>query len=191
MAIVVPVTAVLMTLSDRILDVWLGATFVAAAPAMTILLSYWLVQAGTGVAGGMLVAAGRLRELNRYAWLVALTNLGMSLALTALFGLEGVVIGTAVPYLLFFPYFLRLTLRTFPVPFALLVRDAWLPAYMTGALAAIVAAAARLVTPLDSIATVALAAVAAPARSAGRCTPRSGCSRPNAVWCARCSAGRV
>jgi O-antigen/teichoic acid export membrane protein len=161
MAIVVPVTVVLMTLSDRILDVWLGPTFVTAAPAMTILLSYWLANAGTGVASGMLVAAGRVRELNRYAWLVAGTNLAMSLALTPLIGLEGVVLGTTVPYLLFFPYFVRVALRTFSFPLARLARDAWLPAYTTGALVAAVAAMTRLIAPLDSVGGVVLAAVSA------------------------------
>jgi O-antigen/teichoic acid export membrane protein len=161
MAIVVPVTAVLMTLSDRILDVWLGPEFVAAAPAMAILLSYWLTASGTGVAGGILVAAGRVRELNRYAWLVAGTNLALSLALTPLIGLEGVVIGTAVPYFLYLPYFLRFALRALNFRFARLWREAWLPALSTAALAAAVAGVARLVVPLDTIGGVIVAAVAA------------------------------
>jgi O-antigen/teichoic acid export membrane protein len=157
MAIVVPVTVVLMTLSDRILDVWLGPTFVVAAPAMTILLSYWLTSSATGVAGGMLVAAGRVQELNRYAWLVAGTNLALSLALTPLFGLEGVVIGTAVPYVLYLPYFARVALRTFSFPLSRLARDALLPAYTTGALVAAVAGATRLLAPLDTLIGVMLA----------------------------------
>jgi O-antigen/teichoic acid export membrane protein len=161
MAIVVPVTAVLMTLSDRILEVWLGPKFVVAAPAMAILLGYWLANAGTGVASGMLVAAGRVRGLNRYAWLVAGTNLALSIGLTPLFGLEGVVIGTTVPYLLFLPYLLRLTLDTFSFSLARMVREAWIPAYATGSLVAAVAAATRLIAPLDSVATVLLAAVSA------------------------------
>ena len=161
LAIVIPVTVVLMTLSDRILYVWLGPAFVVAAPAMAILLSYWLTSASTGVAGGMLVAAGRVRELNRYAWMVAGTNLALSLALTPVLGLEGVVIGTAVPYVLFLPYLLRLALDTFSFPLSRLARDAWLPAYTTGALVAAVAGATRLVAPLDTLPGVMLAVAAA------------------------------
>jgi O-antigen/teichoic acid export membrane protein len=161
MAIVVPVTVVLMTLSDRILFVWLGPRFVTAAPAMAILLSYWIISSGTGVAGGMLIAAGRMRQLNRYAWMVAGTNLALSLALTPLIGLEGVVIGTAVPYFLFLPYFLRMTLDAFRFPFGRLVREAWLPAYTTGALVAGVAGVTRLLAPLDTLLGVVLAAVTA------------------------------
>jgi O-antigen/teichoic acid export membrane protein len=161
MAVVVPVTAVLMTLSDRILYVWLGPRFVAAGPAMAILLSYWLVASATGVAGGMLIAAGRMAQLNRYAWMVAATNLALSVALTPAIGLEGVVIGTAVPYVLFFPYALRMTLDAFRFPLARLVREAWLPAYATGALAAAVAGATRLLAPLDTLPGVVLAVLTA------------------------------
>jgi O-antigen/teichoic acid export membrane protein len=167
MAIVVPVTVVLMVLSDRILDVWLGPEFVAAAPAMAILLSYWLAASTTGVAGGMLISAGRMRELNRYAWLIAGTNLAMSLALTPVLGLEGVVIGTAVPYVVFTPYLLQITKRTFSFPLGRMAREAWWPAYATGLLVAAVAGLSRLVAPLDSLVGVLL--VAAVALAAGWC----------------------
>ena len=161
MAVVVPVTVVLMVLSDRVLDVWLGPEFVVAAPAMAILVSYWLLASATGVAGGMLVASGRMRELNRYAWMIAGTNLALSLALTPVLGLEGVVIGTTVPYVIFVPYLLLVTRRTYSVPLSRMARVAWGPAYTTGLLVAAVAGLARLVSPLESVAGVLLAAALA------------------------------
>jgi O-antigen/teichoic acid export membrane protein len=161
MAVVVPVTVVLMVLSDRILDVWLGPKFVVAAPAMAILLSYWLANSATGVAGGMLVAVGRFRELNRYAWTVAVMNLTLSIALTPWLGLEGVVIGTALPYLVVVPWLIQLTLRAFPIPLARLARVAWVPAYATGALVAAFLGLARLLLPLDSLLAVLLVGAAA------------------------------
>ena len=54
-------------------------------------------------------------------------NLGLSLALTPSLGLNGVVLGTTIAYVLAFPFFLRLTLRTLPIRLAELAREAWLP----------------------------------------------------------------
>src|SRR3954452_16471425 len=68
MAIVVPVTVVLMVLAGPILQVWLGDEFLAAEPAMVWFLSYWLLSSGTGVATATLVAAGKVGDLTRYAW---------------------------------------------------------------------------------------------------------------------------
>lgn len=161
MAIVVPVAVLLMTLSDRILSVWLGPKFTAAAPAMAIMLSYWILSSAVGVAGGMLLAAGRLSELTRYAWAVAVMNLGLSLALTPLLGLEGVVLGTAIPYAVTVPYLVWLTRRTFAVPVRRLAREAWIPAWTTGALVAAVLGALRGLFALNGLAGVVLAAAAA------------------------------
>ena len=161
MAVVVPVTVVLMVLSDRILEVWLGPEFVVAAPAMAILVSYWLANSATGVGGGMLVAAGQLRELNLYAWIVAGANLVLSLALTPLIGLDGVVIGTTVPYVAITPWFIALMLREFPVTLERFLRVACLPAYATGGLVAACAGLARALFALDTVGAVAVATLAA------------------------------
>ena len=133
LAATVPLVVVLIVLAGPILDVWLGPEFVSGQDALAILVGYWLVGVNTGVAGAMLVAAGRVRRLAQYAWLVAAANLVLALALTPEFGLNGVVLATAIPYVAFFPLFLALTLRTFPVTLGELAREAWLPAY-TGAL---------------------------------------------------------
>src|SRR5262249_24783890 len=93
-AVVVPLAIVFMVLARPILVVWLGPKFGTAATAMTILVGYWLFNANTGVAGSMFVAAGRLRALAIYAVAVAALNLILSIALTASFGLNGVVLGT-------------------------------------------------------------------------------------------------
>ena len=86
MAAVVPLTVVLMVISAPLLEVWLGPEFREAAPAMAILLSYWLLNGATGVGGAMLVARGRAKELTKVAWLTALLNLGLSVALTPWLG---------------------------------------------------------------------------------------------------------
>jgi O-antigen/teichoic acid export membrane protein len=153
--VVVPLTIVLMVLARPILRTWLGPEFGVAATGLTVLVSYWLINANTGVAGSMLVAAGRVRQLAVYAAVVAALNLMLSLALTPSLGLDGVVLGTTLSYVILFPFFLRLTLSTFEVPLRDLAREAWLPAYATGAALAAVLLAVRATVPLDSFPLVA------------------------------------
>ena len=147
----VPVALVFMILAEPILRVWLGPKFAVGATAMTLLVAYWLINANTGVAGNMLVAAGRARWLAGYAAAVAAANLLLSLALTPAFGLDGVVIGTTISYLIAFPFFLAKTLSTFPVGLAELAREAWLPAYVTGAVVGVALLAVRLTVKFDSL----------------------------------------
>jgi O-antigen/teichoic acid export membrane protein len=154
LALVVPLTVTLMVLAGPILEVWLGDEFRSAQTAMTILVSYWLVNAATGVAGAMLIASGRARQVVRYSWAVALTNLALSLALTPALGLEGVTLGTAIPYFLIFPFTMRLVLTVAPVRLGELAREAFVPAYSLGAILAVALVAARLAMDLDSVAAV-------------------------------------
>ena len=151
LAAVIPVALVFMILAEPILRVWLGPKFAVGATAMTLLVAYWLINANTGVAGNMLVAAGRARWLAGYAAGVAAANLLLSLALTPAFGLDGVVIGTTISYLIAFPFFLAKTLSTFPVGLAELAREAWLPAYVTGAVVGVALLAVRLTVKFDSL----------------------------------------
>jgi len=154
-AAVVPLTIVLMVLARPILTTWLGPEFGVAATGLTVLVAYWLLNANTGVAGSMLVAAGRVRQLAVYAALVAVLNLALSLALTPSLGLNGVVLGTTLSYVVLFPFFLRLVLATFEVPLRELAREAWVPGYVTGAVLAVALLAIRATVPLDSFAVVA------------------------------------
>jgi O-antigen/teichoic acid export membrane protein len=151
LAAVVPIAIVLMILAKPILKVWLGAKYGVAATAMTILVGYWLVNGSTGVAGRMLIAAGRVRTIALYAGSVALVNLTLSLALTPSMGLNGVVLGTTIAYVLASPFFLWIVVAAFPVRLSELVREVWLPAYLTGAAVATGLLVARLTVPLDTV----------------------------------------
>jgi O-antigen/teichoic acid export membrane protein len=161
LAAAVPLTIAVMILAKPILTVWLGAKFAVAATAMTLLASYWLINGNTSVPGRMLIAAGRIRVLTLYSVAVACLNLGLSIALTPSFGINGVVLGTTISYLLGFPFFLWIVLSTFPVRIAELAREVWLPAYVTGALVAAPLLAIRLTVPLDALAEVVAAGVIA------------------------------
>ena len=157
MAIVVPVTVVLMVLAGPILEVWLGPEFIPAQTAMTCFLSYWLLAAGTGVATATLVAAGKVGDLTRYAWFGAILNLVLALILTPWLGLTGPVLATVIQTVAQFPWFVVLVRRHLPVKVGDLWREAFLPAYVIGAGVAVVLVALRLVVPLDSLWALALA----------------------------------
>jgi membrane protein EpsK len=150
-AALLPVIIVLVILAKPILTVWLGPKFGVAATAMSLLVGYWLVNVSLTVGGRMLITAGKARALAVYAAAVALVNLGLSLGLAPSMGLNGVVLGTTIAYLLGVPFFLRLTLRTFPVRLADLAREAWLPGYVTGAVVAAGLLSVRLTVTLDTL----------------------------------------
>jgi O-antigen/teichoic acid export membrane protein len=161
LAVVVPLVLVLTILAKPILSVWLGPKFAVAGTAMSILVGYWLINAGGTVAVRMLIAVGRARTVALYAGAVAFTNLVLSLGLTPSLGLNGVVLGTTIAYAAAFPFLIRITLATFPVHLAELAREAWLPAYLTGALVGAGLLAVRVTVTLDGLLSVSLAGVIA------------------------------
>ena len=155
LAMVVPLVVVLASLASPLLGAWLGPGFREGAVALTLLAGYWLINANTVVAGPMLVAHGHAAWLARYGWMVALTNLSLSLALTPPLGLDGVVLGTVIPYALAFPVFMRFVLRKLPVSLSDLWREAWLPAYATGAALGLALVAVRLAVSPEGIVAIA------------------------------------
>ncbi len=151
LATIVPLTLVFMILAQPILEVWLGSEYKAGALAMTILASYWLFHSNTVVAGGMLLAAGRVRQLVAWSVAVAAFNLTLSLALTPWLGLNGLVIGTAVPFAVLFPVYMVIVVSTFPVTLSDFAREAWLPAYATGAVVSCALLVLRFTVVLDTV----------------------------------------
>jgi O-antigen/teichoic acid export membrane protein len=138
MLVTVPLSVTFMVLAAPILHVWLGSRFVVAAGAMTILVSYWLIAAASGVGCSMLVAAGRVRLIAIFSSCVAASSLAMSLVLTPPLGLNGVVLGTSIPNALAAPVILWIYCRTFDVSVATFLREALLPAYAAGAILALI-----------------------------------------------------
>jgi len=153
---VVGPTVTLMVLSDRVLDVWLGQRYVAAAPTAAVFMAFWLVAPNLSVAQTMVLVERRLRPLAIYAWSAAAVNLVLSVALTAWLGLIGVAIGTTMGYLAALPYFVSFAFRGRGVTLQDFARNVWLPAYGAGGVLAALLLAARLAVPLDHIWSVAL-----------------------------------
>ena len=158
LALIVPIAVVGMALAGPILAAWLEPKFREAAPAMTILLSHWLLNGMSGVAAAMLIAVGRARDLARWAGLVAGASVLLALALVPPFGLEGVALATTAPYVALFPYLLWMTLRAIPLPARELASRAFLPAWTLGLALGGVLVTVRLV--LDPSSALELAAVA-------------------------------
>jgi O-antigen/teichoic acid export membrane protein len=155
--LVVPLVVTLMALAAPVLEVWLGPEFREAAPAMTILLSYWLLAPALGFVTAALVGFGRSRQYARLIWAAAAANLVLSMALTPSLGLEGVALGTAVPMVVVFPALLTQALEPAGLRVAELARRAWAPAYVLGALLGAALIAARLAFELDTLAPLLLA----------------------------------
>jgi O-antigen/teichoic acid export membrane protein len=157
LALFVPVVVTLMALAQPLLESWLGERYGSGATALTILVSYWLLYGALVVTPGFLVGVGRARELARLIAVVAVANLGLSLALTPSMGLEGPALGTAIPFALAFPLLLRVGLLASKVSVGELARSAWLPAYSLGAVLAGALLALRAGPGLDSLMAVAAA----------------------------------
>jgi O-antigen/teichoic acid export membrane protein len=149
MLVTVPLTVTLMTLAHPILLVWLGPRFGPAATAMTILTSYWLIGAASGVGGAMLVAAGRVRIIAIFISAVAGFSLVLSLTLTPPLGLDGVVLGTSIPNAMMVPIIIWIYCQTFDVSASVLLREAFIPAYTAGLALACAEMAATRLLPLD------------------------------------------
>jgi len=154
LALFVPVCVTLIVLAGPILDAWLGDRYGDGDLALAILVSYWLLYGGLVVTPGFLVGAGRARELARIMIAVAVSNLAMSLILTPELGIEGPAVATAVPFVVAFPFLLRLGLSASGAPVAELARRAWGPNYLLGALLAAGLLGGRAVLPMDETAAV-------------------------------------
>jgi O-antigen/teichoic acid export membrane protein len=152
--VVVPVTIAMMLLAGPILRVWLGPRYATADVAMVILMSYWLFASSTSVASPMLVAAGKARLLVVYAGVMAAGNLALSLALTPALGLNGVVLGTAIPYALLSPAVVYIACRVFPVGASDFARKVWVPVFSLAVPLAAGLALIRLTVPIDSAASL-------------------------------------
>jgi len=161
LALYVPPLVTLVVLAGPVLEVWLGPGFARGQTALAILVSYWLLYGALGVTPGLLVGVGRAREVARTVAVIAGANLVLTLALTPQLGLEGPALGTAIPFALAFPVFVRLTVAATGVKVGELARRAWLPAYGIGAVLAVALAALRLAFELEgAVAVIGVATVA-------------------------------
>jgi O-antigen/teichoic acid export membrane protein len=150
-AVVMPVSAVFCVLSAPIIDVWLGPRFADAAPAMSILVGTWIFGSTIAILSTMVIVHGRVRAMAVWSWALAGLNLALSLSLTPVLGLNGVVIGTTGSYALMTPVLVALAVRVLPVTVAELARRAWIPALAPAAALAAALLVVNSVVDLDSL----------------------------------------
>lgn len=152
-AVVLPVTVAILALGRPLTSTY--APPEAYAPLM-IFVSYWILNANTGVPSVIIAGMGRLNILLVYSYAVAALNLLLSLVLARRYGVAGVVAGTTLSYAITFPIFLVIALRLTQVSFGRYVKRAWWPAYpMAIVLAGVLLLVARL--PMRSFVLVVLA----------------------------------
>src|SRR5215207_2391697 len=138
LALFVPLCVTLMTLAEPILEVWLGERYSGGATALTILVAYWLLYGALVVTPGFLVGVGRARPVARLMVVLAVSNLALALLLTPKLGVEGPALATTIPFVLAFPLMLRNGLLATGVRLEALARRSFAPAYLLGALLALV-----------------------------------------------------
>src|SRR5215211_7961800 len=127
---------------------------------MTILVGYWILYANTSVAWQIVVANGRIRLFAAFACAIGALNVALSLALTPRFGLVGVVLGTAIPYLIAFAVFFRFVIPQLGVRVGDVAQAVWLPAYSTALIVGCLLAALRFAVDLATIQASAAAGIA-------------------------------
>jgi O-antigen/teichoic acid export membrane protein len=148
MGLVLPVVVGLMILAKPILAAWLGPEFARQALAAQILLSYQLLAVGCVVGEAILIGRGHAqRRVFNSVFVVTLGNLVLSIMLVQRMGILGVVIGTAVPWVVDFPMRLRVALTEVDVSLGDWFKRSAGPVYLSLVATALVAYAAYL-TPL-------------------------------------------
>lgn len=159
-----PVVIALIVIARPLLLVWLGPAFAAYAIAAQLLISHQVLTSGTAVGDSMILGLGQLKKRVPYAVAVAVLNLAISVTLVRTLGILGVVLGTLIPWLLDYPFHMRLILRTLDVPVGVWLRRTVLPTYPLLLLPALVAWAllnTALATSLLGIAAIGIVSVGA------------------------------
>lgn len=152
--VMMPLTVTFMALAAPILTVWLGPRYAVAAGAMTIFVSYWLVLGGSSVGLSMIIVAGQLRKVLFYGVAVATLNLTTSLLLTPRLGLDGIVIGTSLSYVIMAPLFMFVVCRAFDVPVMQYLREGFALTLSAGTLLAVFQLLARAALPIERAAVL-------------------------------------
>jgi O-antigen/teichoic acid export membrane protein len=97
LATVLPIAVVLIVLAYPLVDAWVGAKMIVAAPVIQILAVAVALRVGNATSTTLLKGAGQVRRVAMVNIITGLVNLVMSAALVGPMGLAGVAIGTLIP----------------------------------------------------------------------------------------------
>jgi len=97
LATVLPIAIVLIVLAHPLVEAWVGAKMIVAAPVIQILAVAVALRVGNATSTTLLKGAGQVRRVAIVNIVTGIVNLGMSAALVRPLGLMGVAIGTLIP----------------------------------------------------------------------------------------------
>jgi O-antigen/teichoic acid export membrane protein len=160
-AITLPFVVLMIIDSGPILRAWLGDRFGSVATPAAVFASWWLVGANTGLVGMVLMGGRYTRRLVAVSWVGAVVNVALTIPMTSVLGIYGPIIGSmtgfAVTLALSLPFSMRATALTWREA----AREAWIPAYLTGAALALFLLGLRyglgLISKPETVATLVLA----------------------------------
>jgi O-antigen/teichoic acid export membrane protein len=97
LASVLPIAVVLIVMAYPLVNAWVGAKMIVAAPVIQILAVAVALRVGNATSTTLLKGAGQVRRVAIVNIVTGAVNLVMSAALVRTYGLAGVAIGTLVP----------------------------------------------------------------------------------------------
>lgn len=110
-AVTLSIALPLFLLSKWLLVAWLGPTFEQSSILAQVFLSFWFFNALTGLSGTLLIGIGKVKSYSKLVVIKSLLNLVLSVALVRYLGILGVILGTVLSEVLFFPALINYTLR--------------------------------------------------------------------------------
>jgi len=157
---IAPLVIILAVLAAPFIDAWFGGEFAGSVPIAVLLILGQLLYPPLLIGDPILTGTGRLGAWVPMSILIALVNVGVSIALVGRLGPVGVALGTLIASLVELPLYSRLLLRETDVPLGLWVRTAWV-GYLPLPVAGVVAACVSAVTVSLGLLGVAVAGACA------------------------------
>ena len=97
LATVLPIAVVLIVLARPLVEAWVGAKMIVAAPIIQILAVAVALRVGNATSTTVLKGAGQVRRVAIVNIVTGIVNLAISAALVRSLGLMGVALGTLIP----------------------------------------------------------------------------------------------
>ncbi|MDG6220371.1 MAG: oligosaccharide flippase family protein [Candidatus Thermoplasmatota archaeon] len=144
-AMILSVVVVIIMLADHIILFWMGSDYVRMTIHTQVFLSYWLLLAGWGITGSVLLATERYRPMVYLNLGNAAFNIVLSLLLVHLlisygedYGILAVILGTVIPNLVMLPLIIPYGLRLAEVSLKEFAKKVWLKTYPMAGLTALI-----------------------------------------------------
>jgi O-antigen/teichoic acid export membrane protein len=126
--IIFPITAIFLILGKSLIEVWMGAKYIATSyPVLVVLIIPSTLMLSQATSGRMLYGMAKHRMWSRIVLIEGTANIILSVVLVQRFGILGDAFGTAIPLTFTMLYFLpRHLCRLLDIRLAAYVRQAFL-----------------------------------------------------------------